>query len=677
MQNGNSSSECPPVIHHPEPEIGSARYVESSAAQIVGERHIFTTLLHPPANLPLQKTTGQTSPERHQYSPIGLRSIRLLKCVQRSELEPTYDFVTLPLQDAYDKFVAISYVWGTAQPDRVLPLKDGSHILITENVEKLLSYIFPVDEEYVWLDAICINQEDAKEKNSQVKLMKDVYSSARRVSIWLGFSQKEMDVYVTLLKYGIELGREGSRGRDVKAVIDGMGWFGGLMDLPWWYRVWVVQEVCYGRNVWFHYGRIMMPWAFIDSAFRLVEKANESLFNTESGTSRNGALLLRAFEQFKMIIRGDGVFDLEVVYETLYLSKSTDPRDRIFAILSLVTPSPGVSCIVPDYETSTREVFVHAMTSMLVSTPDFCILGRAGLATPRQIYDGRSIPSWVVDFANYFLGRCLTTTSRINNSLYDATPHKRPEVAVGVICDTGSGSKLYNSAPGTHSCVPHGSHCTSQGESARCPFPHTDILSLSGSHFDRIKGIGTRSPGLDPTVGALFQFLEEGLRIAITLVPYPTGELAKEVCWRTLITNCVGGAEDPRRADATFGTGFNVQYNALREAKKAGKRDEISWKYAWPKQRKMCSEPQRYCPQVWKRMFWTENGFFGLAHNDIQVGDSLWLIYGARVPFIVRPSRNVGNIKLHQLVCEAYVHGAMNGEAMKMNAVENATLHLE
>jgi hypothetical protein len=71
------------------------------------------------------------------------------------------------------------------------------------------------------------------------------------------------------------------------------------------------------------------------------------------------------------------------------------------------------------------------------------------------------------------------------------------------------------------------------------------------------------------------------------------------------------------------------------------------------------------------------NGFFGLAHNDIQVGDSLWLIYGARVPFIVRPSRNAGNIKLHQLVCEAYVHGAMNGEAMKMKAVKNATLYLE
>lgn len=676
MQNGNSSPEHPPLIYHPEPEIGSARYVERSAAQLAGEKETFTTLIHPPADLSLQITTGKTSPERYQYSPIGICSIRLLKCVQFSGSEPTYDFVTLSLQDAYDKFVAISYVWGTAQPDRVLPLADGSHVLITENVEKLLSYIFPIDEEYVWLDAICINQEDAKEKNSQVKLMKDIYSSARRVSIWLGFSQKEMDDYVTLLKYCIELGRKGPRGRDMEAVINGMKWFGELMSLPWWYRVWIVQEACYGRNVWFHYGRIMMPWAFINNAFRLIEKADERLFNTESGMSRNGALMLRAFELFKAVIRGDGVLDLEAVYETLYLSKSTDPRDRIFAILSLAPPSSGVSCIVPDYETSTHEVFVHAMTSMLVSTLDFSILGRAGLATPRQTYDGRSIPSWVVDFANHPRSRCMTAISRIG-SLYEATPHKRPEVSVGVICNTENERKLYNPAPGTHSCVNHGSYCPSQGESARCPFPHTDILSVSGSRFDRITGIGTRSPGWDPTVGALLQFLEEGLRIANKMAPYPNGELAKEVCWRTLITNCVGGAESPRRADASFGTGFNVQYKALRKAKKSRKRDELGWKYAWPKQTKMGSLPERYCPHVWKRLFWTEKGFIGLAHNDIQVGDYLWLIYGAGVPFIVRPSRNVGHIKLHQLVCEAYVHGAMNGEVMKMNAVQNTTLHLE
>ena len=81
---------------------------------------------------------------------------------------------------------------------------------------------------------------------------------------------------------------------------------------------------------------------------------------------------------------------------------------------------------------------------------------------------------------------------------------------------------------------------------------------MSGSHFDWITGIGTRSPGWDPTVGALFQFLEEGLRIANRLAPYPTGELAKEVCWRTPITNCVDGAENPRRVDASSGTGFKV-----------------------------------------------------------------------------------------------------------------------
>jgi hypothetical protein len=38
----------------------------------------------------------------------------------------------------------------------------------------------------IWADALCINQEDAEEKNWQVPLMMKIYSKARSVHAWLG-----------------------------------------------------------------------------------------------------------------------------------------------------------------------------------------------------------------------------------------------------------------------------------------------------------------------------------------------------------------------------------------------------------------------------------------------------------------------------------------------------------
>ena len=78
-----------------------------------------------------------------------------------------------------------------------------------------------------------------------------------------------------------------------------------------------------------------------------------------------------------------------------------------------------------------------------------------------------------------------------------------------------------------------------------------------------------------------------------------------------------------------------------------------------------------------KRVFGTRREYFGLALNCIQVGDIVSLVYGARVPFVIRPSSNVGpesGFQLHHLVCEAYIHGIMNGETLKLGGDNAQTL---
>lgn len=50
------------------------------------------------------------------------------------------------------------------------------------------------DTAYLWVDAVCINQDDLDEKMTQIKLMGDIYSLAERTVIWLGPAENDSDV---------------------------------------------------------------------------------------------------------------------------------------------------------------------------------------------------------------------------------------------------------------------------------------------------------------------------------------------------------------------------------------------------------------------------------------------------------------------------------------------------
>jgi hypothetical protein len=65
---------------------------------------------------------------------------------------------------------------------------------------------------------------------------------------------------------------------------------------------------------------------------------------------------------------------------------------------------------------------------------------------------------------------------------------------------------------------------------------------------------------------------------------------------------------------------------------------------------------------IWDRCcFLTDSGTFGLAPQFAEEGDILCLPFGCVSPFVLRPYG-----EYYMLVGEAYVHGFMNGEALKL-----------
>ncbi|OCK81951.1 HET-domain-containing protein, partial [Lepidopterella palustris CBS 459.81] len=83
-------------------------------------------------------------------------------------------------------YEALSYVWGS--PRGTIPIScDGKSLLVTPNLLEALRRIRHFRyTRLLWVDAICINQDDPMERSVQVQAMRDIYAKAANVIIWLG-----------------------------------------------------------------------------------------------------------------------------------------------------------------------------------------------------------------------------------------------------------------------------------------------------------------------------------------------------------------------------------------------------------------------------------------------------------------------------------------------------------
>lgn len=92
--------------------------------------------------------------------------------------------------DALPSFGALSYTWanedGLASLSQELPC-GGASIKITKNYEAALKRLRrPREDQVLWVDAVCIDQSNVEERSLQIGLMRQIYSQASWVALWLG-----------------------------------------------------------------------------------------------------------------------------------------------------------------------------------------------------------------------------------------------------------------------------------------------------------------------------------------------------------------------------------------------------------------------------------------------------------------------------------------------------------
>ena len=83
-------------------------------------------------------------------------------------------------------YIAVSYEWGSAA-DPVLISVNSKPVIVRQNIYKFLLTMRKLEcTKYLWIDALCIDQENIEERNRQVRQMGDIYSRAIETWVWLG-----------------------------------------------------------------------------------------------------------------------------------------------------------------------------------------------------------------------------------------------------------------------------------------------------------------------------------------------------------------------------------------------------------------------------------------------------------------------------------------------------------
>jgi hypothetical protein len=669
--------------------------------------------------------------------PLKDNEIRLLRFPKDPRaIEMRHKDISLEIRE-YDlhscpQYHALSYTWGPPKPsdphykeeEKVSIRLNQLKFKVYPNLFDALEYIQEAQiAEYYWIDTMSINQNDLQERGAQVASMDRIYRFASRTDVWIGKSNnlsRTVTEMITRMSDPRTLSRarehrERANGeilnfRDHSALIEtGLSswkeeeWaaFIEFFRRRWFTRVWMLQEVILGTQP-------AILWAGDTLLLELVESCVEFLrfsgldlsltkFEMESAQNHPGTLIGAESYVVKCIrvrqpdiqsstanaVKSEECWKppleyaahiLYVILVTTLMFNSTDPRDKIYAILGIINRYSELGSwkklpITPNYiNSSIASVFTQATSTIILSSECLDILTRAEYHSIGQTHD---LPSWVPDF-----------TSHGRNSVETILLYRQVE--------------LFNPS--------------------RCEYYDTNSVLVDGNSL-HLKGLKignivsiTRGEDLE-----LLTAFEE-------IYPF-TMQNRVEAYWRTLIMDSEHGCY-PARTHTGKAFGGWVLSSLVRSFRN-GKQNQAELENAmviyrklkiltsegssnllptpsvvqeicqvmglWPTQTEPGSDfaaneaeeilLKDYAtfdnlvggPSNERKLLRTDIGHIGLGPQSMQIGDTVWIMPGCSAPLILRlsdkfshssPNSEPLSESKYVLVGDAYIHGVMNGESV-------------
>jgi hypothetical protein len=554
--------------------------------------------------------------------------------------------------------------WGS-QDKEFNVLVDCDEIPVTANAYNLLrdisSYLFP---RLIWIDSICIDQDNISEKTEQVRLMGEIYTGASLGTVWLSTSatkQSDADEFVDNVQAslallhikqlnGVELTSTLSLYKTLASEKQKPLWKATLklLDHEYFERSWIIQEIVLLSYVRVMYRSVEIDWETFTGG--LLQLAQVNLIsnlalqtddeNTHSASPSDKLANLGQIQAWRVKRhQGQPVSFWDVVLGPLGVRrfKATDLRDKIFAVHGICGNISG-EWTVPNYSMKLSDVYLDATRRLIHEEGIPRTLYAAGVGYFSDTTPGlESLPSWVPDWSR---GSRSAPLSYLSPSIdygagRDAQPDAHHLDGTSLLLSTHLLDTIAELAP------PLDMRLSDAGE-RKVVNTREDWQTLVDSYQLILDSTYVQKPyqhtNPPQTVDELFWRLLIGDRTS-THRPAPPNMNDKYAAYLQVMQLAIEALEMSTEEFNQRYTGdtLTVVHKAHEYAVLAGR--------AWV-QRRVCI---------------TKRGYVGLVPQFSIKGDAVAVIIGAQTPFVVRPV--TGETK-YQLVGECYIHGIMDGEAL-------------
>lgn len=315
-------------------------------------------------------------------------------------------------------YEALSYCWG--KPDRLVDIVcNGRRMKVTPNLRAALQNLRKDDSNrMLWVDAMCINQDDVAEKSVQVQRMKETYSDAEHVIVWLGEAMEDSDEIMDLIAAIEATPMVAEFAHYMKDGRQDLRWRGtprfSLPLLPlendsplhialerflqrhWFFRIWVQQEAAVNKNTSVVCGQKTCSW---DQLYGLSWSCDYDWHTRGLTLSRKAWTACDSIDEIqknRFVCCGD--LHPPRLLQLLSMTSGCQcerPGDKIFALLGLIAQKDiDKYAPIPDYSIAPQTLFSNlAIRYLEMGNTSF--LENAG----RYRHELPDLPSWVPDWS--------------------------------------------------------------------------------------------------------------------------------------------------------------------------------------------------------------------------------------------------------------------------------------
>jgi len=606
-----------------------------------------------------------------------MRLLEIHRWLPFAGVRSTLHTITLENAPSYE---AISYTWGSDAKTHTMRVNGLPFRTTTATYNALYSCSLWWTSRFIWIDYVCIDQSNDKEKSSQVPLMKNIYFQASQVIVWLSEPPKE-SLWLRFIelvgrlqdpKVAIEFIRELNTliveaqmsAPEIAQIIRReihahrvFRWhaFEDFLCNRWFARVWIVQEVAVASRIQFLYENRAIDWDILTEVLHFFQepemaailsvkaRTNASLFHVMARL-RSDIHTLTSLDETARDNRLRYPYPVQLPLGFL-LSKcdrfeATDARDKVYSLLGLTTDG-SARVLRPSYESKmTKDVFTDAARYLLKTSSPLNMLSYAGISTTNTY----GLPSWVPDWTIRRYHSDLD--SPLHNHYEDIKYHASGTSSPQITLDTFSGPLILGGA-----CV--------------------DSINAVGGicNFDRdpndtITYADTLGTGFYPRqIAAVCAWHDEAYNLAQYLSISRHRNTIQEAFWRTLIGD---QSQTFRPASPKLGDDYRTwishaealnkffRNNGQGEMPDVRNAEVIQSSAIWGTVMGYCASGRRFAV--------TRRGYMGCVPPTSKAGDLVAIILGANTPYVLR--KNATKPDTYLLVGECYMDGMMDGEMM-------------